>query len=85
MEVDEKGHTDRDLIFEKKRQEALEKKLGCKFIRINTSKEGYNADYEASRVQTFISNFKSRELKKIEKESNKTIKELEDKIKKTKT
>ena len=26
-------------------------KLGCKFIRINTSKEGYDADYEASRVQ----------------------------------
>ena len=85
MKVDEKGHINRDLTFERKRQEALEKKLGCKFIRINTSKEGYNADYEASRVQTFISNFKSRELKKIEKESNKTIKELEDKIKKTKT
>ena len=32
-----KGHTDRDLIFEEKRQEALEKKFGCKFIRINTS------------------------------------------------
>ena len=60
VEVDEKGHTDRDLIFEKKRQEALEKKLGCKFIRINTSKEGYNADYEASRVQTFISEFKNK-------------------------
>ena len=85
MKVDEKGHINRDLTFERKRQEALEKKLGCKFIRINTSKEGYNADYEASRVQTFISNFKSRELKKIEKESNKKIKELEDKIKKTKT
>ena len=26
VEVDEKGHTDRDLIFEKKRQEVLEKK-----------------------------------------------------------
>ena len=36
MEVDEKDHIDRDFIFEKKRQEALEKKLGCKFIRINT-------------------------------------------------
>ena len=71
MKVDEKGHINRDLTFERKRQEALEKKLGCKFIRINTSKEGYNADYEASRVQTFISNFKNRELKKIEKESNK--------------
>ena len=85
MKVDEKGHINRDLTFERKRQEALEKKLGCKFIRINTSKEGYNADYEASRVQTFISNFKNRELKKIEKESNKKIKELEDKIKKSKT
>ena len=39
VESDEKGHTDRDLIFEEKRQKALEKKLGCKFIRINTSNE----------------------------------------------
>ena len=37
VEIDEKGHTDRDLIFEEKRQKALEKKLGCKFIRTNTS------------------------------------------------
>ena len=44
MEVDEKGNTDKDLIFEKKRQKAPEKNLGCKFIRINTSKEQYNAD-----------------------------------------
>ena len=84
VEVDEKGHTDRDLIFEKKRQKALEKKLGCKFNRINTSKEGYNADYEASRVEAFIGNFKNRELKKIEKESNKKIKQLENERKKLK-
>ena len=80
VEIYKKGHTDGDLIFEKKRQEVLEKKLGCKFIRINTSKEGYNADYEASRVQTFISNFKKK-LKKLEKESDKKIKGLEDEIK----
>ena len=67
VEIDEKGHTDRDLIFE---QKALEKKLNCKFIRINTSKENYDADYEASRIQTFISNFNKNK-----------IKELEDKIK----
>ena len=44
VETDEKGHTDRDIIFEKKRQKALEKKFGCKFIRINTSnaKNRYN-------------------------------------------
>ena len=39
VEIDEKRHIDRDLIFEAKTQEALEKKLGCKFIRINISKK----------------------------------------------
>ena len=33
VEIDEKGHNDRYLEFEKKRQEALEKKLKCTFIR----------------------------------------------------
>ena len=80
VEIDEKKHVGRDLIFEEKRQEALEKKLGCKFIRINTSKEGYDADYEASRIQTFISKFRDRQLKKL----NKTIKELDDKTKELK-
>ena len=34
-----------NLIFEEKRQETLENKLGGKFIRINTTKESYDADY----------------------------------------
>ena len=63
VEIDEKGHTDRDLIFE---QKALEKKLNCKFIRINTSKENYDADYEASRMQTYISNFNKNRIKELE-------------------
>ena len=70
VEIDEKGHTDRDLEFEEKRQEALEKKLHCEFIRINTSRENYDADYEASGIQMFTSNFNKNK-----------IKELEDKIK----
>ena len=74
VEVDEKGHTDRDFIFEEKRQKALDKNLGCKFFRINTSKERYNAEYKASRVQEFIFEFKDKQLKKLEKESNKKIK-----------
>ena len=84
VEIDEKGHTDRDLIFEEKRQQALEKKLSCKFTRINTRKEGYNPNYEASIVQTFISEFKNEKLTKKIEESNKKIKELEDEIKKLK-
>ena len=33
------------------------------------SKEGHNADYEASRVQTFINNLKNRKLKKNQKKN----------------
>ena len=82
VEIDEQNHEDRELIFEKRRQEVLEKKLGCKFIRINTSdaERGYDTDYEVSKVQIFISNFKDRQLKKLEKKSNKKIKEKENKI-----
>ena len=68
VEIDEKGHTDRDLIFEEKRQKALEKKLNCEFIRINTSRENYDASYETSRIQTFISNSYKNEIKELEDE-----------------
>ena len=59
IEVDEKGHTHRDLELKKKRQEALEKKLNCTFIGINTSKENYDPDYEVSRIQTLSVKFES--------------------------
>ena len=53
----------------------LEKKLNCTFIRINTNEENYDADYEATRIQTFISKFKDKEkeneVKKLEDEINK--------------
>ena len=72
-EIDEKGHTE-TLFFRRNNKKHQRKKLGCKFVRINTSKEGYDAEYEASRIETFISEFEDRRLKK----SN----ELEDKIEK---
>ena len=61
-EIDEQNHEGRDLVFEEKRQKALEKKLGCKFIRINTSdaKRGYDTDYEVRKIQIFISEFKDK-------------------------
>ena len=69
IEINEKGHTDRDIIFEEKRQKALEKKLGCKFIRINTSntKNGYDLDYEVGNVQAFTDEFKNKKIKILEK------------------
>ena len=73
VEIDEKGHTDRDLIFEQKIQEALEKKLNCTFIRFNTSKENFDVNYEASKIQTFISEFKDNKIKEIDNK-NKELK-----------
>ena len=75
VEIDEKGRTDRDLIFDGKRQKAIEKKLGCKFIRINTgnAKYGYDLDYEVGNVQAFIDEFKNKKIMKIRKTINKKI------------
>ena len=80
VKIDEKGHTDRDIIFEEKRQKALEKKLGCKFIRINTSnaKIGYDLDYEVDNKQAFINEFKNKKIRKLEKQ---LIQEKEKEIK----
>ena len=73
VEIDEKTET----LFLRKKDKKHQKKLGCKFIRINTNKR-YDEDYEIGRMQTFISKFKDRQLKKL----NKKLKELEDKIEK---
>ena len=61
------------LFLKKKRQKALEKKLGCKIIRINTSnaKNGYDLVYEAGNVQAFIDEFKNKKIKKTRKKINK--------------
>ena len=69
VEIDEIGHTDRDLIFHKRRQKALEKKLGCKFIRINTSNatNGYGLDYEVGNIEAFIHELKNKKIKELEK------------------
>ena len=68
VEIDENGHTDRDIIFEEKRQEALEKKIVCKFIRINTSnaENSYDLGYEVGNVQAFIDTFKNKKIKQLE-------------------
>ena len=34
VEIDEKGHTDRGIIFEEKRQEALQKKLFVNLLEL---------------------------------------------------
>ena len=51
VEIDEKNHASRDLIFVEKRQKVLEKKLNCEFTRISTSKHN-DEDYEIGRIET---------------------------------
>ena len=65
VEIDEKGHTDRDIIFEEKRQKPLEKESGCKFIRINTNhaENRYDLYCEFGNVQAFIDEFKNKKIK----------------------
>ena len=42
IEVDEKGHKDRNIDNETQRQKALEKELSCEFIRINSDEKDFN-------------------------------------------
>ena len=41
IEVDENGHSDRNIDYELKRQKAIEQELGCKYIRIDPRKEDF--------------------------------------------
>ena len=70
-------------ILEEKRQKALEKKLGCKFIRINTSyaKNDYDLDYEVDNIEAFIDEFKNKRIKELEKKL-KEEKEMREKLEK---
>ena len=67
----------------KDKKHQKKKKLNCEFIRINTSKR-YDKNYEIGRIETFISKYKDRQLKKLEKESSEKTKELQYKIKELK-
>ena len=62
--------------FWRKEARSTRKKLGCKFIRINTSnaKNGYDLDYKVGNVQAFIDESKNKKIKQLEK---KLIKENE--------
>ena len=42
IKVDELGHNDRNSDYEIQRQRAIEKELGCVFIRINPDEENFN-------------------------------------------
>ena len=78
VEIDEKGHTDRNQNDKNEKQTKIEKYSDCKFFhRINLDTEGFDIFLEISKIKDYI--IQSNEKKKKERE-NKT-KEQEEKIK----
>ena len=50
IEVDELGHTNRNINNEIERQKALEKELNCIFIRINPDEKDFNIFKEINKI-----------------------------------
>ena len=63
VEIDEKGHVDRDPDYEKKSQKKLEK-LGYYPIRINPDKPGFDDYEELGRVSAYIAKSIKKQTKK---------------------
>ena len=57
IEVDELGHTNRNINNEIERQKALEKELNCAFIRINPNEKDFNIFKEISKIHRHIKTF----------------------------
>ena len=67
LEVDEKVHKDRNIYYEIKRQKAIEKELGCEFIRINPDVKDYDEYAGIEKIYNQI----IESTKKLTEESNK--------------
>ena len=78
VEVDEFGHSDRNINDKIERQRALERELNWAFIRINPDEPDFNIFREINKIHRHINQLNEV---KIKKQEDKT-KELEDKNKK---
>ena len=64
IEVDEKGHQNRDLKCEIEKQKALEKELNCTFVRINPTKENFDVFNEIGKIHHYIVESREKSLLK---------------------
>ena len=82
IEVDELGHTNRNINNEIERQKALEKELNCIFIRINPDEKDFNIFKEINKIHKHIKKSSkksligkiSKRLLELEFKSNHSIK-----------
>ena len=64
IEVDELGHYARDIKNEIERQQKKEKELGCKFIKIDPSRENFDIVDEFCRIKDNIVKSTNKATKK---------------------
>ena len=62
IEIDEKGHKDRNKYKEVERHKAIEKELGCKFIRINPDKKDFDMCVEFGKIHDLIKKSSKKSL-----------------------
>ena len=69
VEIDEKGHTDRNQNEENERRIKIKEHINCKCHRINPDAEGFDIFLEISKIQTYITQSNKKKRKgKIAKE-----------------
>ena len=56
IEFDELGHNDRNIKYETQRQRAIERELGCVFIRINPYEENLNIFRVINKIHRHFKN-----------------------------
>ena len=78
IEIDECGHDDRNINYEMQRQKAIEKELGCVFIRINPDEESFNERKAINKIHRYIKKSNKKLTEELTKKSliNKISKRL---------
>ena len=73
------GHNNRNISYEIRGQKAIEKELGCEFIRINPAKKGFDTFTKIDKIHHFI----AKSMKKLTRKS--LIYEILDKLSRLET
>ena len=76
IEVDELGHTNRNINNGIERQKTLKKELNCIFIRINPDEKGFNIFKEINKIHRHIKKFLIDKIQVKSLNNNKAIKKV---------
>ena len=76
VEIDEKGHTDRNQNDKNEKQTKIEKCSDCKFFhRINLDTEGFDIFLEISKIKDYIIQSNEKKNKRTRKQNKRTRRE----------